>query len=356
MSLISLWNSNPSTVSELSIEQIVSIAGDGRLTDNSVCLSELRQYLSCVTSENLALYLEQCLGSQFNNSGYVLQDIVNELGRRLNYEVINGRYKGVRNAIGFDGIWIAPDSENNHIIVEVKSTDAYRISLDTIAKYRQELLKIETIKQPSSILIVVGREDTGELESQVRGSRHAWDIRLIGADALIKLVKLKESIGDVDTEKKIRSVIIPMEYTKLDTLIDVMFTTAKDVESVVELTSSNELTIPDEIMVVNPQNERVKKNTNHTAEFTDSELLRKKRYTIIDSFNRREQTTLIKNSQARYWDSGHRIRSIITISKRYDSGLNLYWFGYSPKWDLFLKDGEKSHLVLGGMDLSLIHI
>jgi hypothetical protein len=232
--LLSLWQTNPETVSELNIEQIVSNAGDGKLSDNNSCSSELKQYLSLVTSNKLASYLEHCLESPFNNSGYVLQDIVNELGRRLNYNVTNGRYKGVKNAVGYDGIWKAPISESNHIVVEVKSTDAYRISLDTIANYRQELLKSETINQPSSILIVVGRDDTGELESQIRGSRHAWDIRLIGADALIKLVKLKESIGDVDTEKKIRSVLVPMEYTKLDTLIDVMFTTVKDVENVVQ--------------------------------------------------------------------------------------------------------------------------
>jgi len=35
------------------------------------------------------------------------------------------------------------------------------------------------------VLIVVGRQDTGELEAQIRGSRHAWDIRLISAEALL---------------------------------------------------------------------------------------------------------------------------------------------------------------------------
>ena len=31
----------------------------------------------------------------------------------------------------------------------------------------------------SSMLIVVGGEDTGDLEAQIRGSRYAWDIRLV---------------------------------------------------------------------------------------------------------------------------------------------------------------------------------
>jgi hypothetical protein len=87
----------------------------------------------------------------------------------------------------------------------------------------------------SSVLIAVGREDTGELEAQVRGSRHAWDIRLISADALIKLVQIKENAEGAETGLKIRSLLAPMEYTRLDKMIDVMFTAAKEVEAAVSL-------------------------------------------------------------------------------------------------------------------------
>jgi hypothetical protein len=33
----------------------------------------------------------------------------NELGRRLDYTITNGRYQGTTNAIGFDGLWTSPD-------------------------------------------------------------------------------------------------------------------------------------------------------------------------------------------------------------------------------------------------------
>src|SRR5437868_5607545 len=114
--------------------------------------------------------------------------------------------------------------EGHSIVVEVKTTDAYRISLDTIAGYRERLLKAHELQQPASVLIVVGREDTGELEAQVRGSRHAWDMRLISTDALIKLVQLKEGAEEPETGRKIRSLLSPMEYTRLDQMVDVMFT------------------------------------------------------------------------------------------------------------------------------------
>jgi hypothetical protein len=49
--------------------------------------------------------------------GFVLQDLVNEIGRRLSYDVRG--YQGVVNDIGFDGLWF---DGKNHIVVEVKTT------------------------------------------------------------------------------------------------------------------------------------------------------------------------------------------------------------------------------------------
>jgi hypothetical protein len=54
-------------------------------------------------------------------------------------------------------------------VVEVKTTDAYRISLDRTADYREKLILSDYTDKTSSMLIVVGRDDTGELEAQVRG-------------------------------------------------------------------------------------------------------------------------------------------------------------------------------------------
>jgi hypothetical protein len=225
MPLLQLWSSSPEAVGQFTIEQVVATAGNGNLKDGSVCSQELREYLSHVPTSKLGLYVEQCLAAGFSKGGMVLQDLVNELGHRLDYAVTHGRYQGTVSSIGFDGIWLSP--EGHAVIVEVKTTDAYRISLDTIATYRRKLIENGQITGPSSMLIVVGREDTGDLEAQVRGSRHAWDIRLISAEALLKLVSLKQTAEGPETGRKIRSLLIPTEYTRLDGMIDVMFTTAK---------------------------------------------------------------------------------------------------------------------------------
>jgi hypothetical protein len=176
--------------------------------------------LSLVASEKIATYPEHCLSVNFNKSRMVLRDLVTELGRRLDYKAINGRYQGTTTAIGFDGIWASP--EGHSIVVEVKTSDPYRIPLDTIAEYRRKLIDSVQIGKSSSILIVVGRNDTGELEAQVRGSRHARDIRVIRADVLITLVQLKENAEGQETGLKIRILLAPMEHTRLDKMIDVI--------------------------------------------------------------------------------------------------------------------------------------
>ncbi len=121
MPLLDLWATNPDVIEDMSIEQVVSTAGDGTLRDDNESSRELRQYLGQVSSELLNGYVEHCLTSSFSNSGFVLQDLVNELGRRLEYEVSDGRYRGTPNQIGNDGLW--RDPAGHAIIVEVKTSD-----------------------------------------------------------------------------------------------------------------------------------------------------------------------------------------------------------------------------------------
>ena len=165
-------------------------------------------------------------------SGMVLQDLVNELGRRLDYGVTNGRYQGTTISIGLTEFGCP--LRGTRSLLKLRRQMHIASHSTRYLFYRDKLITTNQLSQTSSILIVVGRQDTGELEAQVRGSRHAWDIRLISADALIRFVELKENSNAVETDRKIRSLLAPKEYTRLDAMIDVLFTTAKDVESASE--------------------------------------------------------------------------------------------------------------------------
>jgi hypothetical protein len=289
MPLLALWTAEPKAIGESTIEQVVAIAGDGNLKDSASCSQELREYLTQIPSKKLALYVEHCLSSGFSKSGMVLQDLINELGRRLDYKVTNGRYQGTTNAIGFDGLWISP--EGHSIIAEVKTTDTYRISLDTISRYREKLLASGEVGSHSSILIVVGRDDTGELEAQVRGS--STDVEAAMAENVTE--EQEEGIPAVEAENESKGV----------------------------------------------------------WQFTDSGLLQAKREQIIAGVEKAFQTKLIKRSRALYWDASHAMCVATTISKRYTRRpSHPYWYAYHPQWDEFLQEGTQSFLVLGCMDLN----
>jgi uncharacterized protein Veg len=234
MSLADLWQKDPDQLRAKQIHQIIPFAGDGRLRDGSATSAELRELLSRVPLEMLSRYADQCLQESFPDSGLALQDIVNQVGRRLGFIVEDGRYRGVANQPGHDGLWRSEDGRA--ILVEVKTTDAYRIDLNTVAGYRKALVQAGKISETnSSILIVVGRQNTGDLEAQVRGSMHAWDIRLISVQALLKLMSIKERLENPLVLKQIRSILTPQEFTRVDGIIDVVFLAAEDVTMVEEL-------------------------------------------------------------------------------------------------------------------------
>ena len=234
MSLLELWGKSKSQLEDKHVQQIIGIAGSGKLLDGGDASKEFRNFLSRVPSNVLSTYAEQCLADKFDGSGLALQDIVNQIGRRLGFNVQDGRYRGTPNESGHDGLWNS--ALGNTIIVEVKTTDAYRVDLDTLADYRRRLIESGKIKEgKSSLLVIVGRQDTGDLEAQIRGSRHAWDIRLVSVEALLRLMRLKENVDDPQIFKKISEVLIPQEYTKIDGIIDLVFSTAEEVRHDLEV-------------------------------------------------------------------------------------------------------------------------
>lgn len=226
-----LWESNKDIFDGKTLEQILKFSGDGKLKDDSNTCKEFRSFLSILPTDTLEVFANECLETTFDSAAYALQDIVNELGTRIGFSVEHGLYRGKRNAIGFDGFW---QSSGNCIIVEVKTTDTYSIDLDTIATYRNKLIEEKKAKiENSSILLVVGRKDTGGWEAQIRGSKHAWDMRMISIDSLFKLLRLKEDLlDDENTFKHICQILKPLEFTRLDYLIDTIFITGKDAQAI----------------------------------------------------------------------------------------------------------------------------
>ncbi|MDQ2833807.1 MAG: hypothetical protein M3Y50_08705 [Acidobacteriota bacterium] len=334
MALLNFWKNSKEDVLSLKIDQVVSNAGDGNVRDASICATELREYFSQCPADRLFGYAQQCLEKSFTNSGLVLQDIVNGLGRRLDFDVENGLYRGKPGAIGFDGIWRAKGEPD--LIIEVKTTDYVTIDLDTHAGYKERLLTAERTTKDASTLIVVGREDTGAIEAQIRGSRYAWDMRLISVESLIRLVKIREKSDDATTMKQIRQLLQPFEYTKIDRIINVIFTTTQDVESHQELESASEIEVVERVV-------------NRQAR-TNLEELNAKRQQTVAAFSDLKDQPLIRRSITLFSSPDKKFRVCCAVSKRYQDDYQPYWYAYHPAWNEFLAGGDDSYFLLSCMD------
>jgi hypothetical protein len=87
MPLVDFWKSSPDQIRSKTIEQLLVFAGDGKLRDGNETSVEFRQFLGHIPSDLLSTYTVQCLNSSFHDSGFALQDIVNQAGRRLGFKV-----------------------------------------------------------------------------------------------------------------------------------------------------------------------------------------------------------------------------------------------------------------------------
>lgn len=329
MALLDLWKSNRKQLERKQIYQIVSIAGEGKLLDGSETSLGLRQFLSAVPSNLLTSYAQQCLDGKFDGSGLALQDLINEVGRRLGFEVENGRYRGTPGQSGHDGLWRSETGRT--IIVEVKKSDAYRIDLDVLAGYRRVLSDEGRLPQDkSSILIVVGNEETGDLEAQIRGSRHAWDIRLVSVDALLRLMRLKEEVEDPDILGKISEVVVPKEFTRIDAIIDLVFSAAAEVSNV-ERAGEEEVMEKGQGPTRKPQFVPVK--------FHEACAQR-----IQDHLAR----PLVRRSHASYASPDGQTSLVCIVSREHQKGASSsYWFAFHPHQRERLQAAKEGYVGLG---------
>lgn len=331
ISISELWKQNKDFFIGKSINQIIAITGEGKLSDYSDTSNEFREFLENIPSEKLRDYANECLSSSFTDSGIILQDIVNEIGTRLSFKVEYGLYRGRKNAIGYDGIWNSKDGHN--YLIEVKTTDAYRINLSTIAKYRDKLIEKDSIeKDNSSILIIVGRQDTGDLEAQIRGSRFAWDIRLISTDSLIQLLFLKEKLNDAKTLQQINKLLKPQEYTRIDNLIELIFLTSRDLE----LDDDTELDGP---TILESKEDELTKKKFTPVSFHDE---------CVERISEKLNVKFIKQSKVSYESKDHDLGLICSVSKIHKtSKYKKYWFAFHPHQQEYLEEYQEAYVGYG---------
>ncbi len=154
--------------------------------------ARFRRHLAREMSEpgRIRDYVEECLrntGDQYNRA---LQDLVNQMGTLMEFEVTPGRYQGTRNEIGFDGLWRSPSGFC--IVAETKTTEVYAIKTTTLVGYIDELIAAGKITHWDEALglYVVGRPDPelNQLANAIVGQKRNHQLRIISANSLLSLV------------------------------------------------------------------------------------------------------------------------------------------------------------------------
>jgi len=335
MSLTDLWLKNPEQLKGKHVQQIIAFAGSGKLKDGNEASKEFRSFLNHILTSSLVDFADQCMNDSFTDSGLVLQDIANQVGRRLGFNVNDGMYRGIKGRIGFDGLWTFKDGHK--IIVEVKTTDAYRMNFDTLAGYRNALIESGEITQDnSSILVIVGRKDTGDLEAQVRGSKHAWVMRLISVDAIMRLMILKEEVEDPKIISKIHRILIPEEYTKLDGIIDLLFSTTEDIKQDGK---------------IEEEGGQPPAGNGNKLKFTPVAFTEE----CVERIKEKLKLSLIKRSRATFSTSDNTAGVICTISRKHEKKYQeFYWFAFHPHQKESLENKKTGYVAFGCGDPSQV--
>lgn len=137
-------------------------------------------------------HIEQCLrtpGEQYNRA---LQDLINFLGEFLGFTIEFGRYRGVQNQIGFDGLW--KSSTGLHVVVEAKTTEVYAVKTATLVGYIDELISAKRVSSWDSALglYVIGKPDPElrQLENAIIAEKRTHQLRVISVESLLSLAEI----------------------------------------------------------------------------------------------------------------------------------------------------------------------
>jgi len=145
---------------------------------------------------------------------------------------------------------------------------------------------------------------------------------------------------------KIRKVLLPFEYTRVDNIIDLVFETQKDAEP------------QQEVQTVESENADVAVQSDDNIahyEFTPTAELEAKRSACVDAFYKQRSLSYVRKSKTNFVDEGGNIAVTCAISKRYDRPSQVYWYAMHPAWLSFMHSVNEGYFLLGCMDTNLFY-
>jgi hypothetical protein len=148
-------------------------------------------------------YVEACTKNKGPQYDHALQDLVNHAGALIGFAVEFGRYKGVPNDVGHDGLWRWSDFT---IVVEVKTTDAFSIQTATVVGYVDRLISKGAVADWDHAmgLYVFGRTDSQlrQLANSIVAEKRTHQLRIATVDDILSLAELVQE-GHISADEAV---------------------------------------------------------------------------------------------------------------------------------------------------------
>jgi hypothetical protein len=176
------------------LDQILGLVGplddsSGANTPRERFRSFLRE--SVISVGSVRDYVESCLNNKGPQYDFALQDLVNHIGTLIGFDVTFGRYRGIANEIGHDGLW---RRQGFSIVVEVKTTDAFSIRTDTLVGYVNQLISAQQVTDWDHALglYVFARTDAHlkPLGNSIIAEKRTHELRIATVDTILSLAEL----------------------------------------------------------------------------------------------------------------------------------------------------------------------
>jgi hypothetical protein len=149
-------------------------------------------------------------------------------------------------------------------------------------------------------------------------------------DALISLLKVKENLNDLGIVQQIQQILKPLEFTRLDSLIEIVFKTSEATQSP-EVEESQ----PEEAVDAPDQTKPVVQPVRYHQE-------------CVARIEKHLHLPLVQQGRSAYASANGESRLICLVSKEYRRSSEIrYWYAFHPAQKEFLEQSKNSYIALG---------
>lgn len=194
----------------MTVEQVVAGFGDGRLGEGSSCSAAFRAHLATQSAATLSRHANYCAVVSFARREAVLADLVNELGRRLGYDVEPAPYEVAGGPPPANGIW-----RRGNFVLHVRATanDPARVDVEQLFNVAKPLPGSPSVTSAARFAVVTARQDIRALKRLLEVHPLRPLLRFLSLDGLIRMVTIAEEVRGSGRTQYIRGILTPGEHT-----------------------------------------------------------------------------------------------------------------------------------------------